>query len=177
MESSSLTCWCQEGPIVPGILMSRAPERSLCETPAGQNTASGKSGRTRTVQSWVCLCILVSLRGFCRGRLMYAAKSRVQENSHRIQTRWANYGLGHFLCAFQDDCTYLIKLPSVFCLAQMVMEEEGYWSGVWGIGRVDFHVDWNSAGFQFPRNKVKNKAQSHNYFKEQRNHRKHFLKS
>lgn len=49
----------------------------------------------------------------------------------------------------------------------MVMEEEGYWSGVWGIGRVDFYVDWNKAGFQFPRNKVKNKAQSHNYFKEQ----------
>lgn len=34
-------------------------------------------------------------------------------------------------------------MPSVFYLAQVVMEEEGYWSGVWGIGRVDFYVDGN----------------------------------
>lgn len=38
--------------------------------------ASCKSGRRRTVQSWACLCILISLWGFCRATLMHAAKSR-----------------------------------------------------------------------------------------------------
>lgn len=40
----------------------------------------------------------------------------------------------------------------------MVMEEKGYSSGVWGIGRANFYVDWNSAGFHFLRDKVTNKA-------------------